>query len=177
MKEENEVLMDCRIFTIPFSFKTERFDDEGLVSFLSDKKLVEVRDHFFVHNGTPFLAVVVLYNGFPPSSREDPLEEQGRGEGKKDYRELLSEEDWALFKRLREWRNETAKAEGVPPYVLFTNRQLALVATKRPENLTQLGDMEGIGRAKVEKMGCEVIRIIQVFEKGPEKSDDESCAR
>jgi len=54
---------------------------------------------------------------------------------------------------LREWRNEKAKKAGSPPYILFTNIQLAEIAGKYPETLTQLASVEGVGRAKIKK-GC-----------------------
>ncbi len=160
--------MHCRVFTVRFSPKQERFDDEEITAFLVDKDLVEVRDHFFVRDGTPYLALVVLYNGL--SSGEEGDSADGKRERKPDYRELLSEADWAVFNRLREWRNEKGKEEGVPPYVLFTNRQLALAASKRPENLTALGELEGIGAAKVEKLGEAILGIIHGVE--PEPRED-----
>ncbi len=159
--------MHCRVFTVRFSSKRDRFDDEEVVSFLADKELVEVRDHFFLRDGIPYLGLLVLYNGID-SAKEETNRNRGDKEEKKDYRELLSEEDWAVFKRLREWRNEKAKAEGVPPYILLTNRQLALIATKRPDNLTKLGSIEGVGKAKIDKMGGDILRLIGGLESTPE---------
>jgi superfamily II DNA helicase RecQ len=41
------------------------------------------------------------------------------------YKEKLTETDWPLFNVLREWRAERCKEEGIPPYVICTNLQLA----------------------------------------------------
>ena len=58
-----------------------------------------------------------------------------------DYRDVLSEADFAVFKRLREWRKQVAAAEGVPVYTVFTNEQLATIVTTRPASLPALGKL------------------------------------
>ncbi len=45
----------------------------------------------------------------------------------------LEPEHRAIFEALRKWRNERAKRDGRPPYVLFTNGQLANIARARPD--------------------------------------------
>ena len=42
-----------------------------------------------------------------------------------DYRELLDDHDFAIFSRLRDLRNRLAKNEGLAPYLVFNNEQLA----------------------------------------------------
>jgi superfamily II DNA helicase RecQ len=38
-----------------------------------------------------------------------------------------------LFNQLREWRRERCKRDGVPPYIVCTNKQLAQMAVQRPQ--------------------------------------------
>ncbi|MCX7024432.1 MAG: HRDC domain-containing protein [Spirochaetes bacterium] len=57
--------------------------------------------------------------------------DKGR-QGRTDYREILSETDFRLFVKLRALRKEMAEAQGVPVYAVFTNDQLAEIATARP---------------------------------------------
>jgi ribonuclease D len=59
----------------------------------------------------------------------------------------------ALFNHLREWRMRTSREEGVPPYVLFTNRELASIVRARPDSPTALGTIEGVGPGKVKRFG------------------------
>ena len=42
-----------------------------------------------------------------------------------DYREVLKPDEFALFVKLRLLRQEIAKDEAVPVYMVFTNEQLA----------------------------------------------------
>ncbi|HET9356277.1 MAG TPA: RecQ family ATP-dependent DNA helicase, partial [Sphingomicrobium sp.] len=53
-----------------------------------------------------------------------------------------------LFEALRNWRRERAKAQGVPPYVIFHDSTLRAVAAARPANLSGLSLIEGIGDTK-----------------------------
>ncbi len=58
-----------------------------------------------------------------------------------------------LFNALRDWRAERSKRDGVPPYLICTNKQLVAMIKARPRSLGKLGEIEGIGKAKLEKYG------------------------
>jgi ATP-dependent DNA helicase RecQ len=90
----------------------------------------------------------------------------GKSQAKRDetYKKILSENDWPLFKRLREWRGETSKAEGIPPYIICNNIQLAKIAVNRPKSLNALQEIEGIGNAKREKYGTDILKLVGIFE-------------
>ena len=72
----------------------------------------------------------------------------------------LSERDRHLFEALREWRLETAKARGVPPYVVFHDRTLAAIAEARPGGLADLTAISGVGEKKAERFGDGVLEIV-----------------
>jgi ATP-dependent DNA helicase RecQ len=58
-----------------------------------------------------------------------------------------------LFEALRAWRRDTAKALGVPPYVIFHDSTLRAVAFVKPTRLSELSDIDGIGDTKLERHG------------------------
>ena len=58
-----------------------------------------------------------------------------------------------VFEALRKYRRERAKEDGVPPYVVASDRTLRDVAMLRPRTLDELGLAHGIGPAKLEKYG------------------------
>ncbi|WP_372729679.1 ATP-dependent DNA helicase UvrD2 [Nocardioides sp.] len=68
--------------------------------------------------------------------------------------------DEELFERLREWRKERAAEESVPAFVVFTDATLQLVAEHRPATAEALLRINGIGRAKVEKYGEDVLGLV-----------------
>ncbi|MCI5144240.1 MAG: hypothetical protein D3923_01635 [Candidatus Electrothrix sp. AR3] len=121
--------MDIRIFTLRFNVETERFDDTRFRDFIKDKEVISMNDHFFIRDNMPYLTLVISFH--VPNLVETPL--PGKKESKRDesWRDLLQEEDIPLFNTLRTWRNETAKQEGLPPYVICTNHQLALMVVAR----------------------------------------------
>ena len=47
------------------------------------------------------------------------------------WRALLTPEDMPLFQALRDWRNERSRREGIPPYLICTNKQTAEMVARR----------------------------------------------
>ena len=66
-----------------------------------------------------------------------------------------------LFDALRRWRLERARAESVPPYVVASDRTLRDVARLRPGDRTELEQAHGIGPAKAERYGAELLAVVQ----------------
>ncbi|MCJ8191097.1 DNA helicase RecQ [Sphingomicrobium aestuariivivum] len=58
-----------------------------------------------------------------------------------------------LFDALREWRREEAKSQGVPPYVIFHDSTLRQVAAMKPDSLSALREVDGVGEKKLERYG------------------------
>src|SRR5665213_229127 len=55
--------------------------------------------------------------------------------------------------KLRVWRLERAKADGVPPYVVFHDTVLHQIAASYPQSLGELSQIAGVGPAKLERYG------------------------
>jgi DNA helicase-2/ATP-dependent DNA helicase PcrA len=68
--------------------------------------------------------------------------------------------DEALFERLRAWRLERAQADGVPAYVVFTDLTLQALAEVRPADTKALLRVNGIGAAKLDRYGEEVLALL-----------------
>jgi superfamily II DNA helicase RecQ len=151
------------IFTHKYDEKSESFNDLSMSNFLSDKEILRWESHFFEHKKEFFWSVLVEYRASIPSQTGMPQ----KTEGSKDesYKELLKENDWPLFKVLREWRGELSKKEGIPPYIICNNIQLAKITVMRPSSLNALQEIEGIGKAKTEKYGKEILEKIASFGK------------
>ena len=85
------------------------------------------------------------------------------GAGRKKARSAqaaLEGEDLALFEALKAWRLEEAKARNVPPYVIFHDATLRDIAAIRPRSLQSLSTIGGIGEAKLEHYGADVLAIV-----------------
>jgi superfamily II DNA helicase RecQ len=65
----------------------------------------------------------------------------------------------ALTARIREWRAAEAKRLKVPAYLVLHDRTLLALAEARPQNPNELLVIDGIGPAKVERFGEELLRL------------------
>jgi DNA helicase-2/ATP-dependent DNA helicase PcrA len=63
--------------------------------------------------------------------------------------------------RLREWRLERARADNVPPYVVFHDSVLHAIAAARPSSIGELAQISGVGPAKLERYGAEVLAVVE----------------
>ncbi len=72
----------------------------------------------------------------------------------------LAPADKQLFDELRLWRTQRAKAAGVPAYVIFDDKTLIAVATRRPNDPASLRTVPGIGPVKSERFAGEVLEIV-----------------
>jgi len=66
-----------------------------------------------------------------------------------------------LVDRLRRWRLETARASGVPAYVVFHDSTLTAIAAARPASLAELLRVTGVGDSKLRKYGEEVLEVLR----------------
>ena len=72
----------------------------------------------------------------------------------------------ALFQRLRAHRLQLANRDSVPPYVVASDRSLRDLAVLRPTSREQLLLAHGIGPAKADKYGAELLAVIAAFRNG-----------
>ncbi len=72
----------------------------------------------------------------------------------------LSPEAAAVFERLRAWRAGVAKEQGLPAYVIFHDKTLRQIATQKPASLSALGTVDGVGQAKLERYGEQVLETL-----------------
>jgi superfamily II DNA helicase RecQ len=64
------------------------------------------------------------------------------------------------FAVLKAWRLERSKADEVPAYVVFSNSTLEEIAARQPRTLADLARVSGVGPAKLERYGEEVLRVL-----------------
>ena len=61
---------------------------------------------------------------------------------------------------LKEWRKKVAEEENIPPYIIFNDKTIADIAAKKPRTHDALLDVFGLGKAKSERYGSAIIRIV-----------------
>ncbi len=76
-----------------------------------------------------------------------------------------TEENDALFEKLRALRKELADRQRIPPYIVLSDKCLHLIATSKPETIEEFEKISGIGEYKKEKYGKDFIELIRKFNK------------
>lgn len=86
-----------------------------------------------------------------------------------DYTEIREENnesqqaevlDSRLFELLRDLRKKVAKEKNLPPYVIFQDPSLEVMATNYPINLQELQNVSGVGPGKAAKFGKAFLEVI-----------------
>ncbi|MDQ2757621.1 MAG: DNA helicase RecQ [Actinomycetota bacterium] len=100
--------------------------------------------------------------------RVDPTPVKGRrGSGERSSKSSrgtaaadLPPQAQPVFERLRAWRAATAKEAGMPAYVIFHDATLRQIAGDAPGDLAALGRVSGVGQAKLERYGEQVLEVL-----------------
>ena len=149
--------MKLKIFTLRLNPTTGFFDDGELVNFQLGKDVIDISEHFLVHEKTPTLLLVLRYRDVPDNGgRASHSPEAAR----KDWRAELDAQGQRIYDEFRLWRSRKAKHDGLPPYLILNNRELAELVMKRPANIAQLREIEGIGEAKTKRWGEEMLALL-----------------
>ncbi|HEY7730415.1 MAG TPA: HRDC domain-containing protein, partial [Gaiellaceae bacterium] len=69
--------------------------------------------------------------------------------------------DSELVDRLRFWRLQRARDDGVPAYVVLHDATIVELASVQPRSLSELGAVKGFGPVKVERYGEDVLAVVE----------------
>ena len=105
---------------------------------------------------SPFLAELGLDQGPASAPRA------ARGAARTVEPVALEGTDRSLYAALAEWRIKQAKLERVPAFHVFHNRVLAAIAGARPRTREELAGVSGVGPAKLERYGADVLEVVGV---------------
>ena len=119
---------------------------------LAGKTILSMKPEFFSQNGQSYWTIYLEYELLLT-----PLEKV------RPEKQLIGL-DQQLFTTLQQWRKEQAQTDGVPVYVVATNKELTEIATKHPNSLAALQTISGFGQKKSQKYGENLIKLVKRFE-------------
>ena len=70
------------------------------------------------------------------------------------------EPDDPTYVALKRWRLQRSKSDEIPAYVVFHNATLAEIAARRPSTIAELASVPGVGPAKLERYGAELLEAL-----------------
>jgi ATP-dependent DNA helicase RecQ len=65
-----------------------------------------------------------------------------------------------VFEKLRTWRRDVAKEQGVPAYVVFPDATLLQIAAAPPSTLAGLANVNGVGETKLARYGQQILDLL-----------------
>ena len=78
---------------------------------------------------------------------------------------LLPQEAQDLLSALRRLRSRLAREANIPAYSVFSNATLEDMARKRPRNLTEFLDVNGVGTVKAHRYSHEFLEVIRQYQR------------
>lgn len=154
--------MQLKIFTLPFISALGGFDTTVLERFCLDKEVFELTPEFFLREGQPYWTVCVRYRVLT-SARDE----------KQPAAPQWNEHEQQLVQQLKAWRSQKAKDLGRPPYMIFTDRQMADMVRLKVTSKADFGPIKGFGAKKIDAFGEEILAIIRVFAHSGKEAKDE----
>jgi ATP-dependent DNA helicase RecQ len=108
--------------------------------------------------GQRLLECVATWEAGHPGAQPAPVRPRASRRGAED--EAAVAFDDPLYQRLRAWRLQRARANGVPAYTLFTDRTARELAARRPADEEALRSVRGMGDARIRDFGQELLGVI-----------------
>lgn len=141
--------MHMQFFTIPIG--DARGATEELNTFLATHRIVHTERQFVADGANSVWSICVSYLEGDAGRAATAIPDKRAK--KIDYREALSESEFAVFAQLRALRKTLADQEGVPVYALFTNEHLADMVRQRVRTVEALKSLDGVGQGRIDKYG------------------------
>lgn len=148
--------MRLQFFTVPAKFPQETQCE--LNTFCAQHRVLNMDKQFVNLGNESYWSICVTVM---ESRSENIIKHAGNKRESIDYKEILSEEDFAIYIQLRNLRKMLSEQQGIPAYTLFTNEQLANMVTQRVNSLSDLAKIEGIGKSRLEKYGESFLLTLQ----------------
>ncbi|HBF15535.1 MAG TPA: DNA helicase RecQ [Clostridiales bacterium] len=147
----------------------------GLLSEMSERDLRERLDFleergYLVTEGSdyPILKVTpksraVLYENETLQMRVVKLKPREKAETAKKPARGAGDSDAGLFEELRQLRFRIAKEQGVPAYIVFSDAALRDMSIRRPTDLAEFLEVNGVGQMKAERYGAVFTEAIRAY--------------
>ncbi len=161
--------MNVRVVTLRYQEGMQGFPEEALRQASAGREVLEAREHFFMHGNVPHLALVLML-GDGPSDGYRP-----RDPNAPNPEESVPEDRRAIYRDLKRWRNDRAKADGKPAYAVARNAQLAEIVNRVPKSLAELKEVTGIGEAFCRDYGAAVLELMRTIPEAAAKVEPEKA--
>lgn len=141
-----------------FTFNTSQEEEiiEKMNKFINFNKVVDIEKHFFILNNSAYWSFCIQY-----INTQNPTQSVFDKKVKIDYKNILNENQFQKFLKLRTIRKNIAENDAIPAYAVFTDAELAEIAIIDELTEINIKKINGIGEKKAEKYGKIICELIQ----------------
>jgi len=100
-----------------------------------------------------------------PASRGSSYPDTGNGPDTNSSPGALAPYDGGLFEILRSLRKKLAQVQGVPPYIVFSDKTLHEMCRHFPTTPAQMKKINGVGETKLKRYGTNFTQVIAAYVK------------
>jgi len=98
----------------------------------------------------------ITFRKDPPKGKDRPVGRKARPA----HEHLTTDAQRDAFEALRSKRAELAAEQSVPPYIVFLDRTLVDMVLRAPGTLRELGRVDGVGKAKLQRYGQAMLDVL-----------------
>lgn len=161
--------MKCKVFKINLNEETGNFEEAKFNKFLES---VKVNQTFASVINNEFWSILVFYDETEisaafQSEASMPVQTVKHTASKADEsvkptqeQVILTPEQELRFNNLKQWRNERAAQDGLPPYMIAQNDSLMQIAVSNVKTPEDLISIKGFGEKRAQKYGEQIIQIL-----------------
>lgn len=128
---------------------------------ISQKNMNEIAKILLKYNGKFNIDYKRKYGLSKETSINNKENKITQKEKRNNFKVSKDLEDTKIYKDLKEYRLNKSKKEGIPPYCVYTNRELENIINSMPKTLDELKTINGFGTVKCEKYGRDIIKIVK----------------
>ena len=144
-----------------FQIPVQGGDEEtSLNQFIHQHRVVKTEKRFIECGLESFWAYQIQYEGKAAQAPSGQVKKGKKG-AQIDYKDVLSEEDFILYVKLKEWRKQRANELDVELYAIFTNAQLAEIAEKKCQKLKDVKAIAGVGETRIENHSEALLEFVK----------------
>lgn len=111
--------MQIKVFNLPIYSESE--EETKINKFLVSHRILQVTKAYSSENGGSWAVFVEYMEG-------DQTEVTSSRRASKDYSKELSSDEYERYSRFREIRKRISTEKNIPPYLIFTNEELAVMS-------------------------------------------------
>jgi len=139
-----------KLLVVRYDSSLGSYDDAEFTKFCESNKILHIDKEFVQTGSSVYYSFFIEY--IPALKRF----------AKPDLKSM-SELEMSQYNRLREWRNDLAASEGIPPYIIMYNSQLYEIIKKQPKAKADFSAIKGM-KSKADKYGEQIIKLLQETE-------------